>query len=156
MNAAELDAIMAEDRAIYGPCGCSSTERPHRIIEWAERLSDDDGAMFWRVVKREWSTFDLIPHQEFERLFARFDSHLDSTDAPCNLTVYRGQSEDDGPGLSWTTSLEVAQAFARGHRGMSTPNPCVHQINVSSDEIAFTCDDRDESEVVLREIPLLE
>lgn len=42
--------------------------------------------------------------------------------------------------------------FARGHRGIFHDDPYVYEIIVRRDEVAFTCEDRLESEVVLRRV----
>ena len=75
---------------------------------------------------------------------------------PATMTVYRGQSADASPGLSWTLDRKVAERFARGHRGMKLPNPVVLEITVSRDDVALFITDRDEAEVVLFEAPGIE
>lgn len=134
----------------------NSDQRAIVVAAWAETLTDDQGPAFWNRVTQEWSGFDAIPHDRFERLFARFRearpdalvAHLPETLGP----LYRGQ-DIGGDGLSWTSSKAVAEGFARGHRGIKPLLPGVDMIRASRAQVAFTCRDRGEDEVVLFEIP---
>lgn len=140
-------------RWLNGPSGGGSTSRPWKVVGWAEDLRDDEGPLFWEVVTEVWSGFDRIPHEEFDRLFARFASSIPPCDVPETLTVYRGQDSEVEKGLSWTLSRETAQEFARGHRGIMNKYPLVHEMEVNREHVAFVCNDRDEQEIVLKEIP---
>jgi len=114
-------------------------------------LGDDEGLAFWEVVIGAWSGFDLIPQQQFEFLFTRFEAPL--CDVPERLTVYRGQNTRKPNGLSWTLDRKVAEGFARGHRSIVNPTPVVLELEVTREQVAFVCHDREESEIVLRLIP---
>ena len=46
----------------------------------------------------------------------------------------------------------VAKGFAHGHRGIVHDHPFIYEITVRPEEVAFTCDDRQESEVVLLQV----
>ena len=84
-------------------------------------------------------------------MFARFEAPL--CDVPERLTIYRGQNTRKPDGLSWTLDQKVAEEFARGHRGIFNPTPVVLKLDVTREQVAFVCHDREESEVVLRSIP---
>ncbi|WP_298494827.1 hypothetical protein [uncultured Maritimibacter sp.] len=138
---------------LYGVDVAGSAERPHEVVKWATKLADHEGKLFWEVVVEVWSDFDRIPHEDFARLFNRFSATKPYTGLMERLTVFRGQSGDAQPGLSWTTKREVAEGFAHGHRGIRVPNPVVLERTISPDEIAFTCHEREEHEVVLLGLP---
>lgn len=138
---------------LNGPGGGGSTERPHHVVDFAQSLDDDEGDVFWKVIMDAWSGFDLIPHEEFQFFFEHFDPDHPPRGAPRFLTVYRGQDLDEPVGLSWTTDRAVAESFARGHRGIRHENPVVIEAKVHTCMVAFTCDDRGESEVVLNADP---
>lgn len=131
----------------------NSTERPWIVLGWASRLEWTKGKIFWEVMNEAWPSFDLIPHKEFEKVFRRFKLYAPREGIPPRVTVYRGQSKNSPLGLSWTTSRAVAESFARGHRGLKNPNPVVYSLEVTRIQIAFLCNDREESEVVLFNIP---
>jgi hypothetical protein len=131
----------------------SSTERPWIALEWASRLEWTDGDVFWEVMNEAWSSFDLIPHKEFVKAFRQFKAFAPREGIPPRVTVYRGQSKNSPLGLSWTTSRAVAESFAHGHRGIRNPYSVVYSLEVTRKQIAFLCDDREESEVVLFNIP---
>ncbi len=130
-----------------------STERPWITLEWAARLEWTEGKVFWEAMNEAWPSFDLIPHKEFVKAFRQFKAFAPREGIPPRVTVYRGQSKNSPLGLSWTTSRAVAESFAHGHRGIRNPYPVVYSLEVTRKQIAFLCDDREESEVVLFNIP---
>jgi hypothetical protein len=70
------------------------------------------------------------------------------------ISIFRGQDADTRPiGLSWTTDIEVAAGFARGHRGLLSANPVVYEAYANAQKIAFASDERKESEIVLLRSP---
>lgn len=73
-----------------------------------------------------------------------------------NQTVYRGainvEPETAVEGLSWTTSHEIACWFACRHSGAA---PVVLTAAVSSSEIIYWSNERNECEVILRSAPPL-
>ncbi len=139
---------------LNGPGSPVSAERPWAVLNWFEE-EDPLEPIFWAVVVYEWASFDSIPHEEFA---AAFDFHIcppvnlpDEVQFP--VMIYRGQSADDPKGLSWTLNRSVAEAFARGHRGIPLHNPVVLEMQVEFEQIAFYTNDRNEEEVVLWAIP---
>jgi hypothetical protein len=140
-----------------------SQDRPHVLATLAEMLPIE-GEAFWRVAVDEWGSFDAIPHARYAALFARNaacrpvrmigaaeQAFLD--DLPDPVTLYRGQSERDQLGLSWTTDVASAERFAKGHRGIPVPRPAVFTVTLPKHAIAFCCVERGEAEVVLMELP---
>jgi hypothetical protein len=140
-------------KALFGSGVPGSAARPSAVLNWAE--ANDDGSAFWKVVQSAWESFDRIPHESFALFFERFAESAPSSpsDLPERMTVYRGQSGDDLKGLSWSLSRQVAENFARGHRGIPVANPVVLELGITRDQVAFVCNDREEDEVVLRSIP---
>jgi hypothetical protein len=130
-----------------------SKERPGHFLKYCRSLGDTAGEAFWGNLIDHWSSFDLIPHEEFSILFCRFRRYSPKANLPDRVTIYRGQDDGKSLGLSWTTDWEVAKGFAEGHRGKNHPNPRILSLEVTRDKIAFLCNDREESEIVLFEIP---
>jgi hypothetical protein len=84
-------------------------------------------------------------------------------DTPC--VVFRGAWEDDdaASALSWTTSLDVAQRFARGLTGMRAQFLGIRREGVNALVFRGVCldaygalDDREEQEVVARTVRSVE
>lgn len=147
------------DWRLYG-----STQRPNALIDWVRaqtvRGVHDDvvGPHFWTMVMSEWSGFELVPHDTFAALFARFQPYWvaqpELKELPQALQVYRGGNRNRAHrGLSFTTDRSVAESFAVGHRGIQNMNPTVVSAVVERSEVCFVCNDRNESEVVLRTPP---
>ncbi len=146
-----------------------SADRPCEFLRLHRTLfpnrSRKAGHAFWRWISLEFSGFDAIPHDRFERAFRRWRSYWsadfirDTGDGAnrvfydglpdTGITVYRGQDEYDDAGLSWTTDMKVAQDFARGHRGLVKANPTVLEAVVAKKDIALAFVERNESEIVL-------
>lgn len=142
---------------LFGPMIAGSEVRPRQVLDWAKAIDDTKGSDFWTVILQAWSSFDRIPHEEFAFQFARFSGHAPGAPhLPDRMTLYRGQDDGASVGLSWSLDPEVAKDFARGHRGCNISNPLVLELEVTRDQVAFFTNDRDEQEVVLLEIPLLE
>ena len=139
--------------------GFNSTERARALAEWA-MSEDGEGvpyATFWRAVKEVWCSCDRIPHERFEQLFEVYgvDDYIARRKLPKKIgetvTIYRGQDVRGEVGLSWSLSRQVAEGFARGHRGILNPNPMVSQREVRRDDIVFFTNARNEQEIVLRD-----
>ena len=140
----------------------NSTEAPGEILDLLGIIARGaiGGAIFWRVVAQEWTGFDAIPHAAYAAAFRRHRAAW-SPDcmAPADraawdalpevVTLYRGQPSAAPPGLSWTLRREVAEGFARGHRGIPVPSPAILRASVPRDAVAFCSTERDEAEAML-------
>lgn len=141
----------------------SSTERPRKfLILWEEEWEPFQNPQFLaEALVSEWTSFDWIPHEEFQPMFewllhadVSFPTYLPADcrqffDAlPQVVTAYRGQDAADRTGLSWTTDRRAAEFFARGSRHYNA-NPVVLTATLSKNDIAFVSTQRDESELVL-------
>jgi hypothetical protein len=65
------------------------------------------------------------------------------------VKVYRGTSRVRAAGISWTTSKDVAEAFARGHHGIVVPDPVIATAQVDKRDILAILVERKESEVLI-------
>ena len=110
---------------LFGPQGGGSEKRPWHVLEWARALSNDEGPAFWGVIRGSWAMFDLIPHAEFAAQFFRFSDTAPGGSLTEPTRLYRGQDTSAPLGLSWTTNLQSASGFARGHRGFYNPSPVI-------------------------------
>ena len=68
---------------------------------------------------------------------------------PVWVTVYRGCDANFTDGMSWTTDLEVAKGFARGHRQYRPANPVVISMEVPRSMAMTVFNDRAESEILI-------
>ena len=62
---------------------------------------------------------------------------------------HRGSSRERAAGLSWTTRLDVAKQFARGHRSIVMPKPVIATAQIDKRHILALIADRQESEVLI-------
>lgn len=121
---------------------------------------------FWRTLSIFWSSFDIIDHEAIQQLMYEVPYRHAFLENKCKkkiealtddqeIVIYRGQNDgpcgnDNVTGLSWSTSFDVAEKFARsGIRGYTAGTPYVLQSSVYKREIAMMLDDRGEHEVVL-------
>ena len=158
MSMVEIDnppnAAQSVIAMVYSQVGGSSIQRPNVVADWAWSLGEKDGPLFWEVIISVWSSFDLIPHFDFEQLFDRFRHSVPNVDLPTKFTAYRGQKDGgEANGLSWSLNRDVAVKFSKGTRGETAPNPIVFEREVWASDVAFYCNDRNEEEVVLFEPP---
>ncbi|MDB6179625.1 hypothetical protein PAF17_19360 [Paracoccus sp. Z330] len=135
---------------------CDSVERGGEFAGWALYDPEARHPDFWSVLREEWPSFDALAHDCFRRVLALHrQTWKQEADCPDRMKVYRGEPHGMltgslvTKGLSWTTDREVAESFARGHRGVTPTYPLVWQAEVTRDDIAFTTNERGESEVVL-------
>jgi hypothetical protein len=146
--------------------GQDSWSRPHTALDIARQICNARPDVAWQFIMNAWSGFDLIPHDDYRRLFARkamrewwcpgwmpADAKQFYETLPAKVTIYRGQDGDHGVGLSWTTDIAIATRFARGHRGSVNPDPVVMKCEVRKRAIVFVTVDREESETVLWKPP---
>jgi hypothetical protein len=64
----------------------------------------------------------------------------------CLLGIFRTLGLERWRG--WAISPNVAEAFAKGHWGISVPHPTVCRAVMKKMDTAFICGDRNEAEVV--------
>jgi hypothetical protein len=145
--------------------GRRSDARPWAVLDDFNKLLNPlDKAVFWPVVHEEWSGFDAIPHEKFNRMFRRHrwfwsrdfwsGEEREIFDLlPDPLTAYWGGDASRKPTFSWTTDVSVAESFAHGHRWLKHPNPTVHVASVPKSAVCMFIADRREGEIVLFEKP---
>jgi hypothetical protein len=151
--------------------GTGSANRLEMFLAMTQ-FSDD--STFWKVFNAVWSDCDntwdsqgdLRDEIEWRSInggplsqdFLDLDQRafLDGlkTDHRSMITVYRGCSAPRLRGMSWTSDLDVARRFAKGHRGIPVPEAAVFRAKVRKDSIFTVILDRGESEVVLSPVGL--
>jgi hypothetical protein len=148
----------------------SSTDRPWLLLEIMGEIEPnraDAGAIFWKIVAREWCGFDRIPHARFELMFrsnrrAWSPSCMEDADRAAfdalpqePFRIWRGQDGRRSLGLAWTRNLDVAEGFARGHRSIRNKRPSIASVLVRPCDAALVQTDRSEAEIVLFRRPRL-
>lgn len=134
----------------------NSQERIGELVPFftETRLTNEE---FWRIFLGIWCICDAAYDwsDELADLFfchGPCPSHLlpdrkfyDSL--PQELTIYRGADREciDGA-ISWTTDVNVAERFARGHRFILNPDPVV--AVATKNKIYAATNNRNESEVL--------
>lgn len=68
---------------------------------------------------------------------------------PDVITIYRGAQKIRSLGMSWTTDIEVAKLFAKGHRGYRVPDGRIVQTTIRKCDILTVSQDRGESTIVV-------
>ncbi|RVD55416.1 hypothetical protein EN828_25310 [Mesorhizobium sp. M2D.F.Ca.ET.185.01.1.1] len=154
-DAQQIAASFWRELAIYG-----SHERAGPLLE---RLNGMPINLFWLVFQSNWHTCDdLWPHTKgytqilnyAKRWKARPYDYLSTSvrawfdELPDPIPVYRGSCFLKKNGLSWTTDKNIAEGFARGHRGISVPLAVVAEGLIAKSKI-FTAIGRKECEIVL-------
>lgn len=106
----------------------------------------DDTSGLWDEV--EHFLFQCAEVVDF-RAFLTPEEHVWFGTLPDRFRVCRGCDVSRSGGLSWTTNREVALSFARGHRGVTFPNPVVLSGAVHKHDVLFATNDREEFEVLV-------
>jgi hypothetical protein len=146
--------------------GVNSEDRAYEMLRLTQIV---DSEVFWKVFHHCWSSCDdtwalnraLIQCLSFHNAEDPARSYMDREQAkfytalPDVITVFRGCSKERIRGVSWTTDVAVAEGFARGHRGITPPNPIVARARIPSSEIFTVLLDREESEIVLNPSELI-
>lgn len=144
-------------------CYGGSAERPWAFIKIFYGLKCSSAEVLWRLLHREWSAFDKIPHREFGAILRIMrdswrEDYFSSEDRafynslPDEIEIWRGQQVNESKGLSWTTNRDVAIKFAKGTRFGPTPSPLLLRGRIHKKHVALTPQDREESEVVLFDV----
>ena len=140
-----------------------STGRPYAFLDYF--IGCQDPEVFWRTFHKEWSGFDAIPHEDFADLLEiyrqdwrpefmpREDLQFYNS-LPESVTVFRGQDQDAEIGLSWTLNRDVADGFAKGHRGIVNKSPVILTAEINKLDIASVQTDRNEAEIILFSAPV--
>lgn len=160
---ADDDSLPLEER-IEAAFRCNSNQRPLQYLRLFKKGWGPfrDPAVAARVLVEEWSSFDAIRHDWFVDLVlphlsrelligamsAKARAFLDGLPNP--FFAWRGQDARKPLGLSWTTDLDTASSFARGHRTILNPRPAVYKASIAKADVAFACADQDEHELTLR------
>lgn len=144
---------------LYGPY-VDSTNRPMLLADIMECAPTPEHR--WRRFQAGWPACDGVPDWlTAEILFMLcFDEHrgvefLEGDDKeffdalPEHVTVYRGCSPDRIKAMAWTTDIQIAEAFARGHRGIRVPDGAVYKATIGKVDILTVFTDRQESEIIV-------
>lgn len=68
---------------------------------------------------------------------------------PDVITIYRGADKIRSLGMAWTTDIEVARLFAKGHRGYRVPDGRIVQTTIRKCDILTVLQDREESTIIV-------
>jgi len=133
-------------KELFGP-GTNSENRLPTMISHHELIFCKQ-EVFWPVFHAVWNACDdTWEHREdlVEFLHAviydcDFDvpsyqyltpeDYLTYKSLPEFIRIYRGCSLSRVYGFSWTTDRKIAEGFARGHRGVSVPDPVIATLRI--------------------------
>lgn len=139
----------------------SSTTRLDGLLDHLDGLANlEDSAVFWSIFHQVWSSCDATwEHgaraiQQLERAghcgeFLGCEDKQFYSDLPEQVKVYRGCSRTRVKGISWTTDIDVAEDFAKGHRGIHVPRPVLARAVIYKGDILTVSSHRGEAEVLL-------
>jgi len=141
----------AEAKAFLFGFGVESERRADEFCDLATSLRRP---AFWQVFADIWTSCDGTHHLQDRLLYLlKAKGPAPETDffqtLPDEVTVYRGCSRERVEALAWSIDLTVAQAFARGHRGIRVPDPVIASAVVPRSMVLFATDDRGEKEVLI-------
>jgi hypothetical protein len=110
----------------------NSASRPAALLGWVlgrskvrsrsrkpdvrEHLEREMALTFWDILRVEWQNFDSFDDGMYGVIMSRFKPFStpmpEWQELPDQMTVYRGQSDDDDwAGLNWTLERSVAERF---------------------------------------------
>ena len=72
------------------------------------------------------------------------------------IFIYRGCSQGNVLGLSWTTSLRIARQSAKGYRSITVPDPVIAMSKVLKTNVITATNTRDEFEILVDPATLTE
>lgn len=138
--------------------GVDSTNRVRVMIDLMRRVSSP--AVFWRIFILGWSECDdtwseslvllrILHEHGSGAQFLQGEARSFYEGLPDLVPIFRGCSRQRLRGLSWTTNLEIAEGFARGHRNIRVPDPIVATAKIPKEAIFAVCVERGESELVI-------
>jgi hypothetical protein len=108
----------------------------------------------WPICDNNWDyrgwLLDVITAQQDLAVFYYDEEQRAAWDSlPASVKVYRGSSRERAAGISWTTCLDVAEKFVRGHRGIVVPDPVIATAHIDKTRILALITERRESEVLI-------
>jgi hypothetical protein len=129
-----------------------------RIAELVPLIMNETPEIFWQIFISNWSSCGTAWQwqRKLVPIFHRVGqcppdrAGRDCLDGlPDQLTLYRGADRSRIEGaISWTTDKEIARRFARGHRGIRTPDPVIAVAAIAKADIFAATNERKESEVL--------
>jgi hypothetical protein len=128
----------------------SQDRMPNLIDLWAELQPPT----FWRAMRAWWNMCDCS-WDYGDAVLNLLRRHAATAPARKNrqgtneTAIYRGCSRSRILGVSWTTDIEVARGFARGHRHIPITDPVIASAVVSRDGIFMRINSRKEREVLV-------
>jgi hypothetical protein len=135
----------------------SSTGRLGHLIDHLDEVKSKKE--FWHLIHAFWSSCDTTWdwQDDLQILFYEYgngtryfkkEQREFYKSLPKAVSLFRGCSSSRVMGVSWTTDFKVASGFARGHRGIDTPDPVMAKAEIPKSLIYSVCVDREESEVL--------
>jgi hypothetical protein len=157
-DAAKIKAVGDFMSMLLGRYFYYSTNHIDALMLLIER---EPAEAFWPIFMKWWIKIDCVwdRTQHLVETLHRVGPCRDYTFAkdkgaffdslPDQLTVYRGASRAHIQGaLSWTTSINVARNFARGHRKIAVNDPVIATGKVDKSKIFLATNDRAEREIL--------
>ncbi|TGE02436.1 hypothetical protein [Methylobacterium nonmethylotrophicum] len=160
-----MTALDTLNRMMIGPQSPGSHDRLTVFLEWADAYARESSD-FWIGFHQTWSDCDDTWSQrdellEMVRLHGKWleerpcDFLQEDGDRafyaslPDRITIYRGCDMDRVMSLAWTTDKAIALGFAKGHRGISVPNPVLASAFVRKHSILGAYQERQEHEILV-------
>lgn len=143
--------------ALCGP-GVSSTNRADVIADILETFALPSSHQ-WAAFHEGWTMCDAVTPKQIERIFSCFTfdtlgtAHLAAEEyaffngLPEVVDVFRGASPDRKRGYAWTTDEDVAERFARGHRGIGVRDGTIYRATIEKPRIWTVFTERGEAEI---------
>lgn len=132
-------------------------DKPERIRVYnkiVQQCGIDDSSIFWDNFWDIWATSENIheDHHYLKELFQYGNDNFgkyqgDLSSLPETMTVYRGCTEVNKNGWSWTTDYDIAKFFC--DRAAGDGNRLILESTVSKDKVINYLTGRGESEVVI-------
>ncbi len=131
-----------------------------RAARLCDALTVYPSGLFWPVFHsawleldriRPWSTnfLELMRQNGPARDFMADGNAAFHDDLGSTVKVYRGCSHTKGGGISWTTSREVAEGYARSYQSGLVPTAFLAEACIPKAAIFTAFTEREEDEVVL-------
>lgn len=142
---------------------CVKVGSGKRLVILLDLLKLAPSDLFWHALLTAWSGIDDTWSQRVRLLGAmrkharRLNPHTFMSqeerrefDAlPVSITVFRGCSRRRSNSVSWTLRKDVAEGFARGHRGIPVPDPVMASGQITKDGVFAFLLNREEAELLI-------